>query len=333
VHRRQRLAVTLVAGLAALAVGPAGGVAGAAALPATAAAVQSGRWATLRSALLERSEVSAALVGPWMYVVGGFGANARSTSAVERYDPRRGTWSLSMSLPRALNHTSAVGYRGSLYVVGGYAQAGDTSAGAVRDFWRFDPIADSWTKLPPAPIARAAAGAAVLGHRLYVAGGRSGTLGTIATTAIYDFDSGRWSLGPALHRAREHVAAVAAAGAIWLLGGRAPGQGNFAEVERLRPGARAWQRMRPMPLARSGFQAVAARGRIVVVGGEGSGTTFGRVDSLDPGSGRWTRLADLPQPRHGLGLVASGSLVYAVEGGPHPGLTTSRTVEALRVPD
>ena len=80
------------------------------------------------------------------------------------------------------------------------------------------------------------------------------------TTAIYHFDTGRWSLGPPLHHAREHAAAVATGGAIWLLGGRALGQGNFADVERLRPGARSWQRMPPMPIARSSFQAVDAAG-------------------------------------------------------------------------
>jgi N-acetylneuraminic acid mutarotase len=266
-----------------------------------------------------------------VYVVGGFGADSRSSSAVEVLDLRRGRWSRSMDMPLALNHMSAVGYRGSLYVVGGYSQPTDTSAGAVRDLWRFDPVAQLWTHLRPAPIARAAAGAAVLGHRLYVSGGRSDTLTTIATTAIYDFDTGRWTIGPPLHRAREHVAAVAADGAVWLLGGRALGQGNFNDVERLRPGARAWQRMPSMPIARSSFQAVYAGGRIVVVGGEGGGSTFGEVDALDPATGHWSRLADLPTPRHGLGLVASGAFVYAIEGGPQAGLTTSRTVEKLRV--
>jgi non-specific serine/threonine protein kinase len=307
--------------------------AGVAAAPSPRGATPPGRWVTLAPSLLQRGEVSAALVGRAIYVVGGFGADSTSTAAVERFDLRRWTWSLSLPLPHPLNHMSAIGYRGSLYVVGGYSQPGDTSAGAVRDFWRFDPAADIWRALPPAPIARAAAGAAVLGHRLYVAGGRSDTSTTIATTAIYDFDTGRWSLGPPLHHAREHVAAVAAGGAVWLLGGRALGQGNFADVERLRPGARAWQRMRPMPIARSGFQAVDAAGTIVVVGGEGTGGTFGEVDALDPLTDRWTRLPDLPHPRHGLGLVASGSLVYAIEGGPQAGLTSSRTVEVLRSPN
>jgi Galactose oxidase, central domain/Kelch motif len=325
VFTRTILALTLGATGAA-------GSANVAAAPSPGGAVAPARWVTLAPSLLQRGEVSAARVGHAIYVVGGFGANSMSTAAVERFDLSHRTWTLSLSLPHPLNHMSAIGYHGSLYVVGGYSQPGDTSAGAVRDFWRFDPTADIWRALPPAPIARAAAGAAVLGHRLYVAGGRSDTSTTIATTAIYDFDTGRWSLGPPLHHAREHVAAVAAGGAVWLLGGRALGQGNFADVERLRPGARSWQRMRPMPIPRSSFQAVDAAGTVVVVGGEGNGATFGEVDALDPATDRWTRLADLPHPRHGLGLVASGSLVYAIEGGPQAGLTTSRTVEVLRVP-
>jgi hypothetical protein len=324
----------LARGLVALTLLGAATTAGAGALAPlrASAATPVGRWTSLTPTRIARSEVSAAVVGHIAYVVGGFDDSSHTTATVERLDLRTGRWSLGKPLPRPLNHMSAVGYAGSLYVVGGYSQAADTSAGAVRDFSRFDPRTNRWLRMPPAPIARAAAGAAVLGHRLYVAGGRSDTITTISTTAIFDFDSGRWSLGPPLRRAREHVAAVAAGGALWLLGGRALGQGNFADVERLRPGARAWQSMPPMPLARSSFQAVDAAGTIVVVGGEDSTGTFGRVDAMDPATGRWRRLADLPHPRHGLGLVALGRAVYAIEGGPQAGLTTSRTVDRLLVP-
>ena len=145
--------------------------------------------------------------------------------------------------------------------------------------------------MPPAPLPRAAAGAAVIGHRLYVAGGRSDTLTTISTLAIFDFDTGKWSLGPSLHHAREHVAGVAAGGAVWILGGRAVGLGNFADVERYRPGASAWDRLPAMPVARSGFQAVNVEGKIVVVGGEGPAGTIAEVDELNPATGHWTQAA------------------------------------------
>jgi N-acetylneuraminic acid mutarotase len=289
-----------------------------------------GRWVTESEAPTPRGEVSAALVGNFVYVVGGFDAAGRSSPAVERLNLVTGRWRDAPPMPEALNHMSAVAYGGDLYVVGGYSQPGDTSTGAVRDFWRFRPASGKWSAMPAAPLSRAAAGAAVLGHRLYVAGGRSDTLTTISTLAIFDFQTGRWSLGPSLHQAREHVAAAAADRAVWLMGGRALGQGNFTDVERYRPGAASWERMAPMPVARSGFQAVNAAGKIVVVGGEGPAGTIAEVDQLDPVTGRWSRLPDLPTPRHGLGLVAAGPLVLAIDGGPEPGLTTSRVVQVLR---
>lgn len=289
------------------------------------------RWQTREPARLARSEVSAARVGTTAYVVGGFTSDLQTTAAVERMDLRTGRWRRATPLPRPLNHMNAVSYRGALYVVGGYAQPGDTSAGATREFWRLDAAARRWDRMPDAPIARAAAGAAVLGDRLYVAGGRNDTRATIARLDIFDFRTGTWTQGPPLRRGREHVAAVAAAGSVWILGGRALNQGNFADVERFTPGTHSWQPQPPMPIARSSFQAVFAKGRIVVVGGEDAGSTFSEVDTMSPHTGRWRRGADLPAPRHGLGLVADGPLVWAMEGGPQAGLTTSDTVQRLRL--
>jgi Galactose oxidase, central domain/Kelch motif len=303
----------------------------AAATSQSLAGIPVGRWTALPPAPHSRGEVSAALVGDSIYVVGGFDTTGHTTALVERLNLRTGRWSTSRPLPQPLNHMNAVGYSGRLYVVGGYSQPGDTSAGAVRSFWRYDPATDRWTGMPSAPLSRAAAGAAVMGHRLYVAGGRSDTLTTISTLAIFDFDTDKWSLGPALHHAREHVAGVAADGAVWILGGRAVGLGNFADVESYRPGTSSWDRLPPMPVARSGFQAVNVDGKIVVVGGEGPAGTIAEVDELDPSTDHWTKLPDLPTARHGLGLVAYGPLVYAIEGGPQPGLTTSSAVERLRL--
>jgi hypothetical protein len=48
-------------------------------------------------------------------------------------------------------------------------------------------------------------------------------------------------------------------------------------------------------------------------------------------TGRWERLDDLPTPRHGLGVVAHSGRVYAIAGGPRPGLTVSGAVESLPV--
>ena len=50
------------------------------------------------------------------------------------------------------------------------------------------------------------------------------------------------------------------------------------------------------------------------------------------GARQWRHLPDLPTPRHGLGVVATGRTVYAIAGGPQPGLTTSGAVEHITLP-
>ncbi len=301
------------------------------AAPLPLAGIAPGRWVALPDAPTSRGEVSAARIGDDVYVVGGFDASGHTSNVVQRVNLRTQRWSSAAAMPQALNHMSAVGYRGRLYVVGGYGSPGDSSTGATRGFWRYDPATGRWTSMPDAPVARAAAGAAVLGHRLYVAGGRNDATSALSSLAIFDFDTGRWTLGPSLVHPREHVAAVAAAGSVWVLGGRALGLGSFTYAERYTPGASAWQQMAPLPVARSGFQAVVAGGDIVVVGGEDGTQTVGEVDGFSLRSGHWSRLADLPVPRHGLGVVADGPLVFAIDGGPQAGLTMSRVVSRLRV--
>ena len=293
--------------------------------------IPAGRWTAMRSDPVARGEVSAARIGRAVYVVGGFDASGRTTAMVQRLDLATGRWVTVAPLPMALNHMSALSYGGQLYVVGGYASPGDTSTQAVRGFWRFDPARERWSAMPAAPIARAAAGVAVLGHRLYVAGGRNDASTALSSVAIFDFTTGRWSLGPRLLRAREHVAAVSGGDAIWVLGGRALGQGTFTDVERLLPRSRLWELRRPMPVARAGFAAVSVGGGILTVGGEDGDHTVGEVDRLDLRTGRWTRLPPLPVARHGLGVVADGPLVFAIDGGPHAGLTVSGLVSRLRL--
>ena len=71
-------------------------------------------WAALPSAPLARSEVAAARIGSSIYVVGGFErASGRTSAAVERYDIRRRRWRLVRRMPIALNHPTAVAYRGT----------------------------------------------------------------------------------------------------------------------------------------------------------------------------------------------------------------------------
>ena len=289
------------------------------------------RWTALRPALLERTEVGAARIGRFAYVVGGFErASQGTTAAVERYDIEQDRWARVRSMPVALNHTVAAAYRGDLYVMGGYASATGLD-NEVATLYRYDPERDRWSRLPSAPSTRAAHAMGVVRNRLYVAGGaRDGR--PLRTLEIFNFRSRRWSRGPRMRFAREHLAGAVADGFFYVLAGRASGQGNFTVAERYDPRRRRWQRLPDMEKARGGIAAAAVGERVVVFGGEEGAGTIREVEVYDPGTRRWSRLPDLATPRHGLGGIARGRRVYAIEGGPTPGFDFSNAIEALDLP-
>jgi N-acetylneuraminic acid mutarotase len=292
------------------------------------------RWTALRPASIARTEVAAARVGRFAYVVGGFErSSGRTTAAVERYDLRRDRWRTVRPMPVALNHPTAVAYRGRVYVHGGYAgEAGLEQPTGV--LLRYDPERDRWRRLPAAPTPRAAHATAVIGDRLYAAGGANDS-GSLSSLEIYDFRRARWSRGPSLPGpARNHTTGVASGGRLYVLAGR--DAENFTAAARYDPRRRAWRELPPLQTARGGIASARLRdGRIVVFGGERlepGGTTIAEVELFDPRTERWRSLPDMLTPRHGLGGVALGNRVYSFAGGTSPGFSFSPAVEVLDVP-
>jgi len=290
-------------------------------------------WMPLPAAAVPRSEVAAARVGGSIYVAGGFTPGGRTSATVERYEIRGRRWQRVRPMPVALNHPAAVAHRGRLYVSGGYAASAGL-AGASRVLLRYDSGRRRWRRLPPAPTPRAAHAAAVIGGRLYVAGGANES-GSLRSLEIYDFARRRWSSGPDLPGpARNHTTGVASGGLFYVLAGR--DAQNYAAAERYDPGRRRWQALPDMRTPRGGIASVRLRdGRIVVFGGEelgAGGRTIAAVELFDPRTRRWSRLPDMRTPRHGVGGVALGSRVFALKGGRVPGLSASPTIEFLDVP-
>jgi len=270
--------------------------------------------------------VAAASVGGEIAIVGGFLADGSSSRRVDAYVPATGRWRPLPDLPRAVNHAFAAGWRGRLYVAGGYGQAG-----RLRTAWMLD--ARAWRPLPPLPYGLAAGGAAVVAGRLYLVGG-------VATAADRSFlprqalalnltDPDRWRFVPG-PTGREHLAVVAAGGRLYALGGRTAGfDTNLRLVETWRPGDRRWRRLAPLPEPRGGTGAAVARGQIVSVGGEAPAGTISSVYGYDVAQDRWQRLPDLPTPRHGLAVAALANRIYVIAGGRTPGLAVSDVNESL----
>ena len=292
------------------------------------------RWSALAPASLERTEVAAARIGRSIYVVGGFErASGTTSAAVERYDIRRNRWSRVPAMPLALNHATATTYKGDLYVHGGYTGANDLSVptGALL---RYDPELGRWRRLPPAPTPRAAHALAVLGDRLYAAGGANDG-GSLRSLEIYDFKRRRWTRGPSFPfgPARNHTTGIASGGRFYVIAGR--DAENYTAVERYNPRRRVWEDVPDLRTPRGGIASARLRdGRIVVFGGENltpGGTTIAAVELFNPRTRRWRSLPSMRTPRHGLGAASLRNRVYAIQGGVEPGFSFSNAIEALDV--
>jgi non-specific serine/threonine protein kinase len=210
---------------------------------------------------------------------------------------------------------------GRIYVVGGY--------GAERSAFSF--FRGRWHRLSPLPAPRAAAGAAVVGRRLYVVGGVVAPGRLAPRMLVLGLRTGRWSFAPG-PSPREHLAVAAAGGAVYALAGRSGGT-NFTTFEAYSPTRRSWSRLPPVPYPRGGTGAAVVGGRrIISVGGEEPAGTIASVYAYRVAARRWTRIPDMRTPRHGLAVVSFGNTVYAIAGGPEPGLHVSSANEFLTVP-
>jgi N-acetylneuraminic acid mutarotase len=297
--------------------------------------VATASWGALTPSPLERTEVGAALIGDRIHVVGGYVGAGGSTAAMAIYDISEDEWEEGAALPVAVNHAGVAALEGDLYVLGGNLDAGDGAESKSARLFRYEPSAEEWIELRPAPTARAALGLVAIDGRLYAAGGSGARNERLRTLEIYDPARDRWTAGAPMPTGRNHVGAAVLGGDLVVTGGRpGPEHGGLAVVERYDPQRDRWQRMPPLSTARSGHATVAVAGGLVAFGGEelDGGTTIADVEFFDPAEDSWRPLPDMPTPRHGLGGAARARRVFALEGGPQPGLAFSDALEYLDVP-
>jgi non-specific serine/threonine protein kinase len=279
-------------------------------------------WRLLADAPTGRTEVAAAADGGYVWVAGGFGRDGATLATVERYDLARDRWERGPDLPVAVNHAMAATLDGSVYVVGGYQADGAVGRRAFRL------QAGRWAPVAELPEGRAAGVAVALDGRLFVAAG-VGPHGLAGRMLVYDPGGDRWTAAPGPPTPREHLGGAGFAGRLYALGGRARGQGNFGAAEAFDPRSGRWEALPDLPTRRGGLAAAAtANGFVVAVGGEGE-ATFEQAEAFDVRAGQWRALPPLPTPRHGLGVVGVGTVLYALAGGPRPGLHVSTAGEAI----
>jgi N-acetylneuraminic acid mutarotase len=302
-----------------------------------------GHWRSEPEMPRTQVEATAVAIGPVVYTAEG--SPPGNLHTVLAFDTRTKTWSEPTHIPIGLDHAEAATYNGKLYLAGGYLDGEEPTT----DFWQYDPKTNRWTQLPSMhQPPRAAGAAAVIGHRLYVAGGAPQTFNVSSfpvynTLEIYDFDTGKWSFGAPMQVGRHHISGAAVDGKLYVVGGRGEKDHSLTIFESYDPKADEWKTLPPIPLGVASPRVVAADGKVVVVGGEdqlnweeGDGWVTPSAWAFDPKLNRWARLPDMRFERRGGGAGFAGGRVYAIGGSYCPGLKPggpvgTHTVESLSI--
>jgi kelch motif-containing protein/Kelch motif protein len=192
---------------------------------------------------------------------------------------------------------------GKIVIVAGLLR--DDTPSAQVDF--YDPGTDRWSPGPPLPLPLHHTAAGVLGDRLYVVGGYTGTAGQwhpVADVSSLGPGETRWRPEPPLAGPRGALAVATLDEALLAVGG--VGSGPEVRTEVLRLGASAWELGPDLPNPTEHLAATGAGGRAYAIAGryqslEGNLDT---VYSLVPGEPEWRREPRLRRSRGGIGAAA-----------------------------
>tara|TARA_R110000868_G_scaffold29889_15_gene111100 strand:- start:7288 stop:8313 length:1026 start_codon:yes stop_codon:yes gene_type:complete len=286
-----------------------------------------------RAPLIEpNSEMAVARLDGRIYVVGGYPSTRISVSTVQVYDIDSDRWRLTTPYPTPINHASAVGINGLLYVFGGQTNAGGRNEKSryTAAVYAYDPKTEKWSPRASMPTARSAMAHDIIDGRVYVAGGRPPRGHDFA---MYDPKTDTWTALPDLPTARNHMAAAAIGGKLYVAGGRFGGGFRSeitAALEIYDPAAGKWAAKQPMPEARSGLNGIAVRGCFHTFGGEhptaGPSGVFPHHLVYNPKTDSWTRMSDMAIPVHGVtGLAYANDVIHLPGGGTRMGGSSGGT--------
>ncbi|MEO1618918.1 MAG: hypothetical protein AAFV88_23915, partial [Planctomycetota bacterium] len=239
------------------------------------------KWTSRSVPPIELHHFQGVVANEKIYLLGAMTGKYPRETPVERvitYTPATDAFEFTHPIPveRRRGGAGAVFHQGKIYLIGGITNG--HMDGSQPWFDAYDPVTGDWQVLPDAPRARDHFQAAVIGNRLYAAGGRQTSKATNevfrrtqAVVDVFDFDT-----------------------MTWLPESECP----------------------VLPTLRAGNSTAAIDGKLIVAGGESGGQKLAHaeVDVLDPQTGVWTRLADLNQGRHGSGLAFIHGVIYTASG-------------------
>src|SRR6185369_15932344 len=116
----------------------------------------SGAWSAKAPMPIEISENTVATANNKIYVLGGSTPERVDQQINYEYDIATDRWRTRAAVPSGITHSAATGLNGKIYVVGAFTQTGH--GGASNLVYDYDPVNDTWRKLPSLKTARGSVG-------------------------------------------------------------------------------------------------------------------------------------------------------------------------------
>jgi kelch-like protein 1/4/5 len=125
-----------------------------------------------------------------LYAIGGQNSTGGMRD-VESFDPHTNRWTQVEPMQKRRGHVAVAVCHGFIYAIGGH-DSPRTSKDACRhdDGERYDPRTNQWTLITSFSRPKEALGIAVVGNRLFIAGGYDGQSADDMET--YDTESNQW---------------------------------------------------------------------------------------------------------------------------------------------
>jgi N-acetylneuraminic acid mutarotase len=210
-----------------------------------------------------------------LYLAGGFLEGEDPTANFWQWDPKTNEWT---QLPDLLAPSSAgavVAIGNKLYVASGAPQTFGVSGPVepYRALQIYDFETGEWSYGAPIPNPRHHVGAATLGGKLYVVGGRGEEDHSLATFESYDPATDAWESLPDAPLGVASPGLVAAGGKLVVVGGEDQydwedgGGWVTPSAWAYDPKTGEWSRLPDMKFDRRGSGVVAANGRVYALGG------------------------------------------------------------------
>jgi N-acetylneuraminic acid mutarotase len=253
----------------------------------------SGTWSNLTAMPTARQSCGAAVIGDYVYVIGGHITNTVSYN--QRYNVLTNTWESKAPLTNARSGAGITSCNGKIYVIGGRA-----FGSVYSDIQTYDPNTNAWSTVSGGnmPFAGEPWSAVTLNNNIYVSGNYDGT-NAVKDVWAYNPLTNAWDTSlPKMNVARLDHCLAAVDGRLYAIGGYNPSLGVLSSVESWAPGETSWKTEPSLNISRYQFGCGVIGNDIYAFGGNNGTGSLASIEVLT-----------VPEPAT-LSLLVLGGLAF-----------------------